>query len=204
MIAAVMCGGRGTRMGAGVEKPATELAGRRFVERVVFALKGSRRFERIIAVVSPHVPATKRFLAAAKVEMIETPGRGYPQDLSIALASLSPEKVLVVPADVPLLTPEIVNEVVDALAELDAPAASIALEKSFVEKLGVVPSVVSSGLCHSGITLFDSARAKGAVEERYVIMNRAEIALNVNTKKEKELAESLVKRAGDLAGYHGL
>jgi hypothetical protein len=35
-------------------------------------------------------------------------------------------------------------------------------------------------------------------------MNKIEIAMNVNTKKEKELAESLVKRANDLAGYPGL
>jgi hypothetical protein len=42
------------------------------------------------------------------------------------------------------------------------------------------------------------------MKERYVIMNRIEIALNVNTKEEKELVESLVKRANDLAGYPGL
>jgi GTP:adenosylcobinamide-phosphate guanylyltransferase len=58
-------------------------------------------------------------------------------------------------------------------------------------------------MCHSGITLFDS-RQKGEMKERYVIMNRIEIALNVNTKEEKELVESLVKRANDLAGYPGL
>jgi GTP:adenosylcobinamide-phosphate guanylyltransferase len=42
------------------------------------------------------------------------------------------------------------------------------------------------------------------MEERYVTMNKAELAVNVNTKKEKEIAESLVKRANDLAGYPGL
>jgi hypothetical protein len=31
-------------------------------------------------------------------------------------------------------------------------------------------------------------------------MNKTEIALNVNTRMEKKLAESLVKNANDLAG----
>lgn len=202
MIAAVMCGGKGTRMG-GVEKPMIELAGKRFVERVISALKGSKKFERIVAVVSPNAPATKKFLASAGVETIDTPGKGYPHDLSIALERLSPDKVLVVPADVPLLTAQIVSEIADALAGINAPAASIAVDKSFVEDLNITPSVVEGGLCHAGITLFDSAK-KGEVEERYVTMNKIEVALNVNTEKERKLAESLVKRANDLAGNPGL
>ena len=203
MIAAVMCGGRGTRMG-GVEKPMIELAGRRFVERVVAALRDSGRFERIVAVVSPNAPATRTFLSSAGVEVMETPGDGYASDLSLVLERLSPEKVLVVPSDLPLLTAQAVRQVVDALAAMGAPAASVAIEKSFVEKLGVAPSIVFGDLCHSGITLFDAARAKGAMEECYVTMNKAELAMNVNTKKEKEVAESLVKRANDLAGNPGL
>ncbi|UVS70648.1 NTP transferase domain-containing protein [Nitrososphaera viennensis] len=199
-----MCGGRGTRMESGTEKPMTELAGRRFIERVVLALKESGRFEKIVAAVSPSTPATKRFLQSTGIETIDTPGAGYPQDLSILLEKVAPSRVLVVPADVPLLTAETVSEIVDKLAAaaVNAPAASIAIEKSFAEGLGVTPSVAfGNDLCHSGITLFDAARAKkGAVEERYVIMNRAEVALNVNTKREKEVAESLVKRANDLAG----
>ena len=203
MIAAVMCGGRGTRMG-GVEKPMIELAGRRFVERVIAALRDSDRFERIVAVVSPNAPATRKFLSSAGVEVMETPGDGYASDLSLVLERLSPEKVLVVPSDLPLLTAQAVRQVVDALAAMGAPAASVAIEKSFVEKLGVAPSIVFGDLCHSGITLFDAARAKGAMEECYVTMNKAELAMNVNTKKEKEVAESLVKRANDLAGNPGL
>lgn len=198
-----MCGGRGTRMG-GVEKPMIELAGRRFVERVVAALRDSDRFERIVAVVSPNAPATKKFLSSAGVKVMETPGDGYASDLSLVLERLSPEKVLIVPSDLPLLTAQAVKDVVDALAETSSPAASVATEKSFVEKLGITPSIVLGDLCHSGITLFDAARAKGTMEERYVTMNKAELAVNVNTKKEKEVAESLVKRANDLAGNPGL
>lgn len=203
MIAAVMCGGAGSRLGAGEEKPMIELAGRHYVERVVDALEKSGRFERIVAAVSPKTPKTREFLASREVEIIDTQGAGYPQDLSFLLARLAGEKALVVPADIPLLTSKLVCEAVDLLLEEKVAAASLVAEKSFVEKLGVVPSVLIGDLCHSGITLFDAGVA-GPVKERYVKMNRAEIVLNVNTKEEKELAKLLVERGDDLAKDPGL
>ena len=203
MIAAVMCGGAGSRLGTGDEKPMLELAGRHYIERVIDALEKSDRFERVVAAVSPKTPRTRKFLASKDMEIIDTSGAGYPQDLSLLLAKLVPERVLVIPADLPLLTPAVVGEALDLLTKEGSPAVSLVAEKSFVEKLGLTPSVLVGDFCHSGITLFDS-RVSGPVEERYVVMNRAEIAVNVNTKREKELAELLVKRGDDFAKYSGL
>jgi GTP:adenosylcobinamide-phosphate guanylyltransferase len=63
--------------------------------------------------------------------------------------------------------------------------------------MGIKPSVVFGRYCHSGITIFNTARVtRETVQERYVVMNRKEIALNVNTKEELELTEKLlVQRA---------
>ncbi len=182
------------------EKPMTELAGKYFIERIVLALRGSGRFERIVAAVSPNTPETKNYLRSTGIsETIDTPGDGYPQDLSTLLKMLAPAKVLIVPSDLPLLTAAIAEEIMDKLEDIDVPAASIAVEKSFAEGLGVTPSIAFGNLCHSGITLFDTAQVKGEAIESYIIMNRAEIALNVNTKREKEIAQSLVKCANDLS-----
>jgi GTP:adenosylcobinamide-phosphate guanylyltransferase len=248
VVAAVMCGGRGTRMRSETEKPLMEIEGIHFIDRIVLALKKSDRFERIIGVVSPSTPATKKFLVSKRIETIDTPGFGYPHDLSILLEKLASARVFVLPADLPLLTAEIVREIVDKLeaavgCDISSinenhdgdgggssssssgrksrgvvQAASIVVEKSFAEELGITPSVVLFGgrLCHSGITLFDTQRIPVIkeetssskeeekeivpLEERYIIMNRKEVAINVNTKREKKLAESLVKSANDLAG----
>jgi len=110
---------------------------------------------------------------------------------------LRPEKVLVVPADVPLLDAQVISDIIGAVSSKREPAVSIVLEKEFVENIGAKPSVVFGRYCHSGITVFDTARAAGeTVQERYVVTNRMEIALNVNTKEELELAEKLlVQRA---------
>lgn len=191
-----MCGGRASRMPAGTEKPLLKVDGVPMVERVISALGGSSRFDRIVAAVSPNTPRTKELLKSKGIEIIETAGEGYPKDLSRLLLRLKPEKVMVVPADVPLLNPRAVVDIIDAVMSKQEAAVSIVLEKVFVEGMGVKPSVVFDKYCHSGITLFDTAKVAGeTVQERYVVMNRKEIALNVNTKEEIELAELLVQRA---------
>lgn len=197
MIAAIMCGGKATRMQAEVEKPLLKIGNIPMVEHVISALAGSHRFDRIIAVVSPNAPQTKDFLRLKEIEVIETAGEGYPQDLSRLLLKLKPEKIMVVPADVPLLDAQVVSGIVDAAEGKQEPAVSIVLEKEFVENLGVEPSVVFGRYCHSGITIFNTARIAGeTVQERYVVMNRKEIALNANTKEEVELAEKLLVQRG--------
>ncbi|MEW6603132.1 MAG: NTP transferase domain-containing protein [Thermoproteota archaeon] len=197
MIAAIMCGGKATRMQAEIEKPLLRVGNVAMIERVVSALAGSHKFAKIVAIVSPNTPETKKFLGSKGIGVIGTAGEGYPQDLSRALARLRPERVMVVPADIPLLDPKIIGDIIDVAGSRQEQAVSIVLEKEFVESMGVRPSVVFDQYCHSGITVFDTARVAGdVVQERYIVMNRKEIGLNVNTKEELALAEKLlVQRA---------
>jgi adenosylcobinamide-phosphate guanylyltransferase len=182
---------------AGMEKPLLKVDGVAMVERVISALSSSDRFDRIVAAVSPNTPETNKFLESRGIETIETAGEGYSQDLSYLLSILKPQKVVAVPGDIPLLNSQIVNEIINTIdddrQELES-AISIILEKGFVEGIGVKPSIVlMNQYCHSGITIFNTMGVGGVlVEERYLVMNRKEIALNVNTKEELELAEKLL------------
>ena len=202
-----MCGGRASRMQQqqqeGIEKPLIKVDGVAMVERVISALASSNRFDRIIAAVSPNTPKTNELLKSKGIETIETAGKGYSQDLSDLLSKLKPQKVMVVPADIPLLNSQIVNEILNTLVDDDndrqaqeEPAISIILEKEFVQGMGVKPSIVlTNQYCHSGVTIFNTMAVGGGTEpvkERYLVMNRKEIALNVNTKEELELAERLL------------
>jgi adenosylcobinamide-phosphate guanylyltransferase len=186
----------------GIEKPLLKVDGVAMVERVISALASSDRFDRIVAAVSPNTPNTNEFLKSKGIETIETAGEGYSQDLSYLLSKLKPQKVVAVPGDIPLLNSQIVNEILNTIEDDDdddrqeeqEPAISIILEKGFVEEIGVKPSIVlMNQYCHSGITIFNT-KAVGTkpVKERYLVMNRKEIALNVNTKVELELAEKLL------------
>ena len=182
----------------GIEKPLLKVAGVAMVERVISALTSSNRFDRIAAAVSPNTNKTNEFLKSKGIETIETAGEGYSQDLSRLLSKLRTQKVVAVPGDIPLLNSQIVNEILDFIDDDDRqeqePAISIILEKGFVEKIGVKPSIVlMNQYCHSGITIFNTmAVGTEPVKERYIVMNRKEIALNVNTKEELELAEKLL------------
>jgi adenosylcobinamide-phosphate guanylyltransferase len=190
-----MCGGKGSRMlqQAGMEKPLLKVRGVAMVDRVISALASSNRFHHIIAAVSPNTPETNEFLKSKDVERIETSGQGYSHDLSHLLSQLQPRKVMVVPSDIPLLNSQVVSEVLNTTSNRQEPAISIVLEKKFVEKIGAMPSIVFGKYCHSGITIFDiETISTEPLQECYLVMNRKEIALNVNTKEELELAEKLL------------
>lgn len=198
LIAAIMCGGRASRMQqGGIEKPLLKVDGIAMVERVILALAGSGRFDRILAAISPNTPETKELLKSKGIETIETPGEGYSNDLSYLLSKLKPQRVMVVPSDIPLLNSQIISEILDAIDNSSrkekGPAISIILEKGFVERTGAKPSIVVDQYCHSGITIFNTMSVgTEPVEEYYLVMNRKEIALNVNTKEELELAKKLL------------
>ncbi len=199
LIAAIMCGGRASRMQQeGIEKPLLRVDGIAMVERVILALAGSGRFDRILAAISPNTPKTKELLKSKGIETIETPGEGYSNDLSYLLSKLKPQRVMVVPRDIPLLNSQIISEILDAIDNSSSrkekrPAFSIILEKGFVERIGAKPSIVVDQYCHSGITIFNTVSVgTEPVEEYYLVMNRKEIALNVNTKEELELAKKLL------------
>ena len=205
LIVAIMCGGRASRMQqGGIEKPLLKVDGIAMVERVILALAGSDRFDRILAAISPNTPKTKELLKSKGIETIETPGEGYSNDLSYLLLKLKPQRVMVVPSDIPLLNSQIISEIIDIIGNSSistssttrkekGQAISIILEKGFVERTGAKPSIVLDQYCHSGITIFNTMSVgTEPVEEYYLVMNRKEIALNVNTKEELELAKKLL------------
>jgi adenosylcobinamide-phosphate guanylyltransferase len=194
MIAVVMCGGKATRMDGSVEKPLLRVGGISTVQRVISALQACS-FERVVAVVSPFTPATKKFLEEKEVEILETAGKGYSQDVASVLEQLRPARVFVTPADLPLLSSGVVSEISAVLQK--APVISIVLEKEFVERAGFQPSVIvrsrGSEYCHSGISIFDtSVMGKGLAKEEYFLLNRVEIAVNINRKQDLLLAEKLL------------
>ena len=199
MIAALMCGGSGSRLGGDTEKPLVQVGGIPMVLRVARALQDSGKFERILAAVSPNTPATRDLLESRGIEIFETPGLGYSRDLSILLGRLKPNRVFVISADLALVNGDIIARI--ASTKQAKPMLSVAVTKDFVEKLGIVPSVkfMRYGIeyCQSGIVVFDTSRhSDGDYGEEIMVIDGHEVAVNVNTKKELELAEKLlVQRA---------
>lgn len=107
-----MCGGRGTRLGASVEKPLVKVCGRPMLDRIVDALRRSQ-VDHVHAVTSPHTPNTRTRATELGLHCLDAPGDGYVSDLGFALDRVSRPVVTVV-ADLPLLRPDHVDAVVEA------------------------------------------------------------------------------------------
>ena len=202
MAAAIMCGGRGSRMQGfeNIEKPLLKLNGKTMVELVIDTLLQSRYFSRIVAATSSNSPNTKSYLISNlshKIDILQTEGTGYSNDIFTVLNTLRPDTVFVVTADLPLLTLKDVNRIV-LKWESEHPCTCVMSEKRFVTDIGINPSITvcidSREYCYSGISIIDSLKAcSGAkIDEHYLIMNEKGVAVNVNTRSDFEIAETLI------------
>jgi GTP:adenosylcobinamide-phosphate guanylyltransferase len=106
-----------------------------------------------------------------------------------------------VSADLPLLS-EI--DIMNILSKCDFKATcySIIFDKKIINEICIKPSVVfeyrKRNYCYSGITIFNLKKRKrkndfNLISERYLIMNRIGIAVNVNEKKDLLVARNLSK-----------
>jgi adenosylcobinamide-phosphate guanylyltransferase len=173
-----MCGGRGTRLDAAVEKPLFEIGGVPMVDRVAAALADSR-VDRTHAVVSPNAPETRAHVAG-RLPTVETPGEGYVADLGVALDRVGRPAVTVA-ADLPLLGADAVD---DALAAGDG-SRTVAVPRALKTALGVATDYdrewVPTGL---------NVVADGT--DRTLRSWDARLAVNVNRKSDAAAAERLV------------
>lgn len=178
----VMCGGRGTRLDAPVEKPLYEVAGRPMIDWVFEAVDAAHT-DRIHAAVSKHTPETKAHLTG-RCELIETAGEGYVADLSVALDGLS-KPVLTVSADLPLLEPAVVDRIC-AEGQRRGGSLAVCVPVALKRELGATIDTEANGLEPTGLNIVDS----DDVDSLYVSYD-ARLAVNVNRESDGELAAAL-------------
>ncbi|QSG06819.1 GTP:adenosylcobinamide-phosphate guanylyltransferase [Halapricum desulfuricans] len=178
MDALVMCGGRGTRLDAPVEKPLYEIGGRPMIDRVLEAL--AEPAETTHAVVSPHAPETA---AHVDVPTIETAGEGYVSDLRTAL-STAEQPVLTVAADLPLLTDSVVSAVLDAH---ERGSLSVSVPAGLKRDLGV--SVDTTVETADGELAPTGLNVVGEGPERRLVLEDERLAVNVNRPADARIAE---------------
>ncbi len=168
------------------------------MQRVVEALTGASRIGEIYAAVSKHVPRTKKLLRKLKVELVETSGESYILDLHHAVRSAKLEgPVLVVAADLPFLTAEIVDRVVTAYENCGKPALSAMIPANVVESLGLSPAhkfeINGQSVIPAGVNMIDASRIdEPALDEEALILDDFMLAFNINSPKDLRLAEGFL------------
>ena len=186
-----MCGGRGSRLEAAVEKPLFEIGGVPMVDRVLDAL-GASEIETICAAVSPHAPDTREHLHERECVVIETPGDGYVSDLGVALDDERLGRpVLTCVADLPLLAAETVDDALDTRADRGVDSLTVAVPVSLKRALDVS---VDTTMSHDGREVAPvGLNVVGAGERDDVALTYdARLAVNVNRPSDAAVAERLL------------
>jgi adenosylcobinamide-phosphate guanylyltransferase len=194
MIALIMAGGRGSRMKLREEKPLIKVNGKQMIEHVIDALKGSSRVNEIVVLVSRYTPKTARRTKTLPVKIVETPGKGYVADVHYAVKKLKLGKVLVISADLPLISSKVIDEVIASYEESGKPALSVMCPVEVFERLGFKPEytfLVGNRIVSTvGVNIIDGSMIDdGEMDEKKLIFDDEELALNINTVEDVEIVE---------------
>lgn len=188
MIGLVMAGGKGSRMKMQKEKLLLEYK-KPVVLHVIEALKNSKCFSKVLAATSNHSPNTKKFLEENSIDVIQTPGNGYSEDLNFVLKKFN-DIVFVTSGDLPLLDEVLIKKIVSE--PLNHPWISFVVSKNFLDSQGLSGEfqVTCQGIpCYyTGISIVDGKIIKNLdpIKEHYVVLDDKKITINLNTKSDFE------------------
>ncbi|MCS7139436.1 MAG: NTP transferase domain-containing protein [Candidatus Nezhaarchaeota archaeon] len=200
----VMAGGKGSRLEINIEKPLLSICGVSMLERVVGALRNSKYITSIFVTVTQWTPNTKRRAEELGLNVIETRGLGYVDDLREALKILWRRyyyrEVVVVNSDIPLLNGSVVDEVITFYINSGAEALTVVIEVDSYTKLGFKADYQFE---HQGIVVApvglnvvraDLVKNEELLREVVYVHPMTELLVNVNTISEAKKAEELLMK----------
>jgi len=199
VTALVMAGGKGTRMALSEEKPLLQVGGKPVIEHVIVALKNAKKVSSIVVAVSDYTPKTAKLLPKFQVSVIKTPGKEYVSDMGYAVRTLRLQTVLAIGADLPLITAEVIDAIVEYYERCGKPALSVVVSMETKAQLGLGEKygfeLNGKRVVPAGINMIDGRRIdEEELDEEIYVSDRKEVAMNINTIQELEIAENLFKK----------
>ncbi len=190
-----MAGGKGTRLNMG-EKPLVRLLGRPLIDYVVSALEDSS-VDRILVAATENVPMTKRWAEERGLIVVDTPGTGFVSDMvSGVLAAEIVHPVMIIMADLPLITADLIDEIALIYEGRPEPALSTHTPLSLHSRLGRRPDSLFNYngqlIVPAGVNILEGSRIRDEQEDYHLIMERLELAVNVNTAEDLMLCEKMM------------
>jgi adenosylcobinamide-phosphate guanylyltransferase len=199
VTALVMAGGKGSRMALSEEKPLLQVGGKPVIEHVLAALKNAKKVDSIAVAVSDYTPKTAKLMLEFQVSVIRTPGKEYVSDMGYAVRALKLHTVLAIGADFPLITAEVIDDIVEYYERCGKPALSVAVSMVTKAKLGLGGKygfeLNGKRVVPSGINVIDGRRIdEEELDEEIYVSDRKEVAVNINTVQELRIAEELFSK----------
>ncbi|HMK94471.1 MAG TPA: NTP transferase domain-containing protein [Candidatus Limnocylindrales bacterium] len=200
--ALIMAGGKGKRIGLPVEKPLLPFLGKPLVDWVAQAVARAQKVSDFYVITSVNTPETEKHCLSMGWKVVRTSGKGYHDDLKQAARQaklLGP--LLTVPADSPAVTGKFLDKVIDQFEACGKDFYAVFVPISARETLGLSVDSIDQyrGEWHavSGVNIVNGARIQeeGKIETNALITQEVEVLLNVNTLKDLEIAEKIMKKA---------
>jgi adenosylcobinamide-phosphate guanylyltransferase len=173
--------------------------GKPLIRRVIEATKESQKISETYVVVTSYSPKTAKEAAEASVKVIETEGRGYHADLQQAVqeANLT-GPILTISSDLPLISGEFLDEVIDKYEEAGKPALTVLVPEEAFRKYGIsaFSPYEHEGKTYavSGINMIDGRHVMEWQEQEVVVSSRPEAVFNVNSSRDLEVAKKYLLR----------
>ncbi len=196
----IMAGGKGKRMGLPVEKPMLPFLGKPLVDWVAEAVTASEKASEFFIVTSANTPETEKHCISKGWKILLTDAKGYHNDLKQAVAKAGLQgPVLTIPADLPAVTGEFLDKVIDAFehCEKDFLAVFVPIKKRVEIGLSVSSIDEYKGVWYavSGVNIVNGSavQGEGKIETSAIITEEVEVLLNINTSKDLEIAEKVMR-----------
>ncbi|MDR0492318.1 MAG: NTP transferase domain-containing protein [Nitrososphaerota archaeon] len=197
----IMAGGRGSRLGLPIEKPMLPFLGKPLIDWVVGAVLSSQKISEFYVITSTNTPKTEAHCLSMGWKILHTNAEGYHDDLKQAVNKLGWRgPVLTMPSDVPAITGKILDRVIMEFEECgkDFLAVFVPIEKRKSLGLSISSTDEYQGNWYavSGINIINGTKilGEGKTETSAIITQEIEVTLNINTTKDLEIAEQIMKK----------
>lgn len=195
MRALIMAGGSGSRLNSG-EKALILICGQPMIAYVIRAFREAG-CEPVVAG-SVRTPMTANWCRVNGIAYCRTDGRGYVDDMAQAVQSLDEEHPLFISAsDIPCITADIVKTISRGYDSAGKDALSTWVPAAMVtacrESMPYRERIDGVDACPAGINIIRGDRAGEEQEEYRLLMNEPGLALNVNTRQDRDRAETLIR-----------
>lgn len=198
IYAILMAGGMGTRLKVPEEKPLFKLHDKPLIKYVIDNLNASKLIDEIVIAVSPNTTKTTEYLKSlnGNFKILDTSGKDYLKDLSYILdyfeKNSKKDILLFINADLPFISTETIDYVLEYYLNSDKDALSVLVPVEVYENLGLEYSYDFEGRVPSGLNILRSENI--IQDENQLVLSKVELALNINTIPDSEIAEKLYSK----------
>lgn len=175
------------------EKTLLRFKERYLIDHIIDATLATRGINRIIIAVSPFTPHTKSILELKKhnIEVMDTPGTGYHEDLSYIIKTLKLGVTMTIAADIPLIKSNILDNIIKKYFIFKKPALAVMANLDLFKKYGLTATIKLESkdskkeLVPLGINIIDGSLIdENELRQALYISRKVELIYNINTTED--------------------